>query len=142
MISNLYQTFAVIAFASLHGDILSKALNKEGYMNIIIYVNYIFMIVVVLMLQPVIFVDNASKVLGEIFYRILGAAGIIDGTLSILTIIFYKLYLHKHPKEQNHLSGEIQAGKTSKKGLSIWVWILIIYLVIQIIFPFVLFKSW
>jgi hypothetical protein len=131
---NLYQTYFVLGFASLHGDILSKALKKENYMDIIIYINYVFMAIVILMLQPVIFIDNASKVLGEMFFRILGAVGIIDGTLSVLTIIFYKLYMHKHPEEQNALATGMQSGKTQKKGLSIWVWILISYLAIQIIF--------
>ena len=101
-------------------------------MDMIVYVNYVFMAIVVLMLLPVIFIDNATKVLGEMFFRILGAAGIIDGTLSVLIIIFYKLYMHKHPEEQNALAGEMETGKKQKKGLSIWVWILIIYLLLQV----------
>ena len=131
---HLYQTYFVIGFASLHGDILSKALRKENYMDMIIYANYVFMVIVVIMLQPWIYVENATKVLGEMYFRILGAVGIIDGTLSILTIIFYKLYIHKHPKEQNAYFGGIQTGKTQKKGLSIWVWILLTYLLLQIVF--------
>jgi len=87
------------------------------------------------LLQPAIFIDNASKVLDEIFFRILGATGIIDGTLSVLTIIFYKLYTHKHPEIQNALAAGMKTGKKQKKGLSVWVWILIIYLLIQIEFP-------
>jgi len=135
---NLYQTYFILGFASLHGDILSKALKKENYMDMIIYINYLFMATVVLMLQPVIFIDNAPKILEEMFFRILGAIGIIDGTLSVLTIIFYKLYLSKHPEEQNKLAAGMETKKKQKKGLSIWVWILIIYLLIQIIFPLLL----
>ncbi|MBS3091862.1 hypothetical protein J4466_00425 [Candidatus Pacearchaeota archaeon] len=141
---HLYQTYFVIGFASLHGDILSKALNKENYIDMIIYLNYIFMVIVVLMLLPLIYLDNAMKTLGEIYYRILAAMGIIDGTLSILTIIFYKLFLHKHPKTENPLENswnqEQKTAKTEKKkGLSIWVWILILYLIAQILFPLVFF---
>ncbi|MEI7719377.1 MAG: hypothetical protein WCI72_05900 [archaeon] len=134
---HLYQTYFVICFASLHGDILSKALNKENYLDIIIYVNYIFMLIVVLMLQPIIYVDNATRVLGEMFFRILGAVAIIDGTLSILTIIFHRLYMNKHPKLESPLQQEPSTSEEqkAKKGLSVWVWILIIYLLIQIIFP-------
>ena len=134
---DLYQTYFVIGFAALHGDILSKALHKEAYLDKIIYVNYIFMILVVLMLQPIIFMNNAAKVLGEIFFRILAAMGIIDGTLSILTIIFYKMYIHKHPKAENPLQGNFpgQTKQKAKKGLSIWVWILIVYLIVQIALP-------
>lgn len=131
---HLYQTYLVIGFASLHGDILSKVLHKENYMDLIVYINYVFMAIVVLMLQPVIYIENATKVLGEFFFRILGAVGIIDGTLSILTIILYKLYMHKHPKVDSPLS-----NKSEKKGLSIWVWILIIYLIAQIALPLIFF---
>ena len=129
---NLYQTLFILAFASLHGNILAKALNKEDYMDIIVYVNYLFMAVVVLMLMPIVFLDNALRELGQMFFRLLAAAGIIDGTLSILTIIFYKLYMKKHPKVENQLQWEPQAQKKSS-GLSIWVWILLVYLIFQIL---------
>ncbi len=134
---NLYQTYFVVGFASLHSDILSKALRREKYLDMIVYLNYVFIGIVVLMLLPIIYVDNAFDVLGELYYRFLGAAGIIDGTLSILTIIFYKLYMHKHPEEQNTLAGGMQTGKTQKKGLSIWVWILLIYLLLQVVLPLI-----
>jgi len=133
---NLYQTYFVLVFASLHGDILSKTLNKESYLDMIVYVNYLFMAIVVIMLQLVIYIKNSSVVLGEMFFRILGAVGIVDGTLSILAIIFYKLYIHKHPKTENLLQGNLFQGQEikqeKKKGLSIWVWVLIIYLIFQI----------
>jgi len=129
---NLYQTYFVVGFAALHADILSKALRKETYLDVIVFVNYFFMAIVVLMLQVVIY---SSQNLGEVFYRILGAIGIVDGTLSILTIIFYKLYMQKHPKIDNPLESGVQAQPAKKKGLSIWVWILIIYLLLQIGLP-------
>ncbi|MEX0932916.1 MAG: hypothetical protein WDZ77_02345 [Candidatus Pacearchaeota archaeon] len=135
MVWNLYQTYFVVGFASLHSDILSKALKREKYLDMIVYLNYVFIAIVVSMLMPVIYIDNAFKVLGEVYYRFLGAAGIIDGTLSILAIIFYKLYMHKHPEEQNTLAGGVQSRKTQKKGLSIWVWILIAYLLLQVVLP-------
>ena len=134
---HLYQTYFVIGFASLHGDILSKALRKKKYIDIIVYINYVFIGIIVLMLQPVIYISNATKVLGEMFFRILAAVSIIDGTLSILTIIFYKLYMHKHPEIQDSLQGNLQGQANPKKRLSIWVWILIIYLALQIIFPLI-----
>ena len=139
LVWHLYQTYFVIAFAFLHADILSKALSKENYMDMIIYANYVFMGIVVLMLLPVIYVDSAIRVLGEIYFRFLGAFAIIDGTLSILTIIFYKIYMHKHPRQDNPLQGNLQGqtGQKAKKGLSIWVWILIIYLIIQVLLPLI-----
>lgn len=142
MIIKIYSTYFVLAFASLHGDILSKALNKESYLDTIIFVNYLFMIAVVAMLQPVIYIEESTRVLGEVFFRILAAVGIIDGTLSILTIIFYKIHIHKYPKEENPLQGKVQQGESSdnkKKGLSSWVWVLIIFLGIQILLSIVSF---
>ena len=139
-ILHLYGTYFVIGFAALHGDILSKALNKETYMDAIVYINYLFMVIVVLMLQPIIYLADATRVLGEFYFRVLGAMGIIDGTLSILTIIFYKLYTNKHPKVDNPLEGSVQVqadSTTPKKGLSIWVWILIAYLILQVIAPLI-----
>jgi len=124
-VGDLYQTYFVLGFASLHGNMLSKVLKKENYMDMIVYANYAFIAIVVLMLMPVIFIDDASEVLGDMFFRFLGAAGIIDGTLSVLTIIFYKLYMHKHPEEQNALAGGMQKGKKQKR-INIWIWILII----------------
>ncbi len=136
---HLYQTYFIIGFASLHGDILSKALHKEDYIDIIVYVNYAFMSAVVLMLQPAIYIDHATKVLGEFFFRVLGAIGIIDGTLSILTIIFYKFHMNKHPKLDDPLQSNLQGqtGRKIRKGLSIWVWILLAYLFLQIVFPLI-----
>ncbi len=136
-IMHLYVTYFYVAFASLHVDILSKAMHREKYMDIIIYANYVFIGIVLLMLQPILYLHNPTKVLGEVYYRFLGVAGIIDGTLSILTIIFYKLYMHKHPEIENVLQDDVpqKYGHAPKKGLSVWVWILIIYLFFQIIGP-------
>jgi hypothetical protein len=122
---HFYQTFFLLAFASLHADILSKAFGKAKYMNAVIEANYIFISIVFLMLQATIYVTNAYIVLGELYYRFLAAAAIIDGTLSVLTIIFYKLYLHNHP--------EI-AIPVKKDHVSIWLVILLLPLIIFFFF--------
>jgi succinate dehydrogenase hydrophobic anchor subunit len=92
-IRHLYVTLFFIGFGSLHVDVLSKVLGKEKYMDAIIYANYVFIAVVLAMLQPIIYVQNADAVLGPVFFRILAAAAIVDGTLSILTMIFYKKWV-------------------------------------------------
>lgn len=137
-IVHIYQTFFLIGFAALHVNILSKSLDLQNYINIIIYINYLFIIIVLVMLQPVLYITDAKIVLGDMYYRFLAAASIIDGTLSILTIIFYKLYMHQHPEIQNIFQSNASSGdnQTHKKGLSVWVWILIIYLILQIVVPF------
>ncbi len=137
VVSDTYQTFFLVGLAALHADILSKAANREKYMDIVIKVNYVFIVLVVGMLLPIIYITNAHTVLGDMYYRILGAVAIIDGTLSILTIIFYKLFMRKHPD-----LNPVQSGKPRRSGLSMLAWIVIIFFLLQFIgsFMFLLFN--
>jgi len=137
MVVNLYQTYFVVGFASLHSDILPKALRKENYMDMVICLNYMLIGIFVLLLLPIIYIYDAFNVFGEAYYWFLGAAGITNGTLGLLVIIFYRLYMHDHPEEQNVLAGGVQMEKTQKKGFGFWVWILIIYLLLQVILPLI-----
>lgn len=133
----LYQSIFVIAFAALHGDVLSKAYGKEDVMDIIIIVNYFVMFAVVVLLLKLIFMGYNFNAYGESLLRVLGAAAIVDGTLSILTIIFYKLYLQKNPDEVDTMNIPFsrKAEPTQKKGTSIWLRLIILYLVIQVLIP-------
>jgi succinate dehydrogenase hydrophobic anchor subunit len=140
---NFYQTYFVIGFASLHSDILSKILKKETYMDMIVYANYFFMALVVLMLQAIIYVENSKEVMGEMFFRILGATTIVDGTLSVLAIIFYKLYTLKHPKAIDPLQTSIDGkpSKKTKRGMSFWVWLVVVYLLLRSVISFLFFAG-
>jgi len=141
-VAETYQVFFVLGFAALHSDILSKALNLDKKTDTIVFLNYIFITFVVLMLIPIIYITNPMTVLGEFYFRLLGAMAIIDGTLSILSIIFYKLYMHAHPKIESPLGYNAEgASNKGRKGLSIWVWILIIYLFFQVLLPFLLLST-
>jgi len=123
---HLYQTFGTVFLASLYINVLFKALNKEKYIDNLAQANYIFVFILFAMLQAVIYVENATKVLGDVFFRVFGASAIIDGTLSILIIIFYKLYLNKHPETEI-----LPEGQKTKKGISIWIWVAIVYFIFQ-----------
>ncbi len=136
---NLYVTFFLIGFGSLHVDVLSKVLGKEKYMDTIIYANYAFIAIVLAMLQPIIYVHNADAVLSPVFFRVLAAAAIVDGTLSILTMIFYKLYLHKHPEAVDVFQSAVTANSAQpgkRGGISFWVLLLLLYVFFQIVLPF------
>ena len=135
LVARLYQSYFVFGFASLYGNVLSKALYKEKYINMIVYANYIFLLIIVFMFMPVIFINNARDVLSNMFFRVFGAAGIIDGTLSILTIIFYKLYMHKHPELENTAGG--QGGGRSVSVSRILILLFIIFFVVPMLFSFV-----
>lgn len=131
-ISDLYLSYFVIAFSSLHINILSIALSKKKYIDNIVYTNYGFVVVVGLMTLPLIFIKNAFEVLGDMYSRIISAMGIINWTLSVLIIIFYKMHLHKHPE------AVILTETKTKKKISPWVWVLLIFLLIIIVVPIVL----
>jgi len=132
-----YQVYFLIACGAFHADMLSKASHKEKYIDGVIYANYAFIAIIIAMFMPIIFVDNYENVLGEMYLRSFAAVGIIDGTLSILTIIFYKLYMFRHPE----IKEKIEVNGTNK-GFNVLSWILricvlffVIYLIIQISIP-------
>lgn len=133
-----YNAYFIVGFAALHANLLAKATGKAKYMDTIILANYFFIVVVASLLGIVVFTDDATGVLGEMYFRILGALAIIDGTLSILTMIFYKLYMHKHPEAQDVFRGSaLVPGKAPRHGLSVWVIILLLYIVLQVVDSFI-----
>jgi hypothetical protein len=127
LLAKLYLSYFVFGLASLYYDILSQALGKEKHLDYIVYVSQFFILILVVMSLPAIFIENAIDNMGEMYFRIMAAIGIIVGTLSILTAIFLKLYNHKHPEIKQQTDGQ------PKKRWSIWIWLLLIYLFFQAI---------
>jgi lysylphosphatidylglycerol synthetase-like protein (DUF2156 family) len=127
----LYMSYGVLLFATLHADVLYRIRRFEKRIDAIVSTNYIFMATVVAMLFAVIFSGSPSD-LGEFYYRLLAAVGIIDATLTITAIIMHKMYLQKHPVLSAH--GE-QANSAQSKNF--WknplVILLIIFLAFQVI---------
>ena len=97
IVGKVYYTFFLVAIASIHVNMLYWVTGKKDSVNWTVYINYFFIAVVVLMYLPIIYMDDVSLVFGDFYYRLLGAAAIIDGTCSVLAIILYKLYLHNLP---------------------------------------------
>lgn len=134
-----YFTFIIIVFAALHGNLLYHATGNKIHIDITIILNYIFMLMVTIMLFPVVYGAD----IGSIYYRILAAASIIDGTCTILVIIFYNLYFKTNSKKNNVYGVGVENDELSektlrkKKGIGMWIWILIIYLLLQIILPII-----
>lgn len=141
LVLKLYMAYFVLLFAVLHAEILAKILGKENYMDNIVYSNYLFMTIVVLMLMILIFVDDSS-LLGSMFYRLLAAFGIIDATLTLSGIILHKLYLQKHPTVNSpvftvqpgqQVPGQAPQAAEPKRGMHPLVIVLIAYLAFQFI---------
>lgn len=131
LVWRLYLTYFVLLFATLHGEVLAKMLGKQDTIDKMIFSNYGFMIVVVLMLLPVIFVSDAT-LLGEVYYRFLAAFGIIDATLTLVAVIMHKLYLQKHPKVESAVFNPAN-GPQPRRGMHPVVIILLAYLALQFI---------
>ncbi len=132
LVGNLYEAYLIFGFAALHIDILSKTLNKEKHIDMLVRANYVFVAIVVLLLMPVTFVKDGAILLGEMYFRVLSAVAIVDGTLTLLALIFLKLYLQKHPEERSPLFASAGAPVTEhRRGLSGWMLLLVLYLVLQ-----------
>ncbi len=101
LVGKLYETYFVLLFASLHGELLYKSTKFEAYIDNLVKINYGFMAIVICMLLPIIFLGDTA--FGDFYYRALAAAAIVDATLSILVVIFHKLYLQKHPQAPSQL---------------------------------------
>jgi hypothetical protein len=149
LVGKLYELYFVLLFATLHGEVLAKIRNKQSSINGVIYSNYVFMSIVVLMLLPIIFVGSSG--LDPFYFRLLAASAIIDGTLSLTAAILHKLYIQKHPEVKDPVfsapqvvfqpgahaatvpAGAPAAAVKPKKGLNIFVTILLVLLALQLL---------
>lgn len=140
LIAKLYLTYIILLFAVLHGEVLSKTKGNDTLTDTVVNANYIFMVAVVLMLLPCIY---ASDSVGDVYFRFVAAAGIIDAVLTLVAIILNKIYLQKHPKQESVIFNQIEAQpavatasqtapQKPRKGLSIIAYLIIGYLVLQI----------
>jgi hypothetical protein len=97
----LYATYFIFLFAALHGNMLHQARGKTSLIDNIVRANYLFMMVVIVLLLPIIYISSGD--FASIYYRALAAFGIIDATLTILAVALHRLYLNKHPNDASVL---------------------------------------
>jgi hypothetical protein len=91
---NTYQTLAIILLAIFHTEILTKLKSYSAIIETLVYINFFFIAAVTGMLIAIIYSDGTD--LGEAFGRLFGAATIINGTLTLLIIIFKKMLTPQH----------------------------------------------
>ncbi len=127
----LFGVYGVLLFATMHADVMYRIRRFDSKLDGVVTANYVSMAVVVIMLTFVIF-SNELADLGDAFYRILAAVGIIDATLSITAIIMHKLYLQKHPDAAAMYGSE---NTVRSKGFlsNPFVVLILIYLVLQVV---------
>ena len=132
----LYLSYGVLLFAALHADALYRIRGFDKKIDTTVAVNYVFMSIVVIMLLVLIFSSDA-ELLGEFFYRILAASGIVDATLSITAIIMHKMYVQKHPPAVAE-SEKAAPAKQPKSALhNPLVVIVLIFLAFQLVGSFI-----
>ncbi len=126
LVFDLYLSYFIISHSFLHYNLLLHVLKKERYLDIIVYLNILFILTTGFLALMAVHYNN----LGEMFFRYFGASGIIYGTLSILGTIFYSLYQRKHEEKNSSLA---QAQTSKKRSLPIIIWILLIYLAFRLL---------
>lgn len=94
----MYICYGVLLIAVLHGEVLARMLNHQASINNTIYANFAIMALVVAMLWIWILMPELVEAMDPYFLRILAAAAVIDGTLTLTAVILDRLYLSKHPQ--------------------------------------------
>ncbi len=131
LITKLYLLYGVLLFANLHAEALHQLRGYDSKVTQAITVNYGIMAVVVVMLAVVIFAQD-TELLGDMFYRILAAVGIVDATLTITLAILHKLYIQKHP-EVAQASKSVAAVKSGVSIGKVFVWLILILVALQVL---------
>ena len=93
----IYGVFTLLAFTSLHYNVVYLIRNKDKLITQLVRLNYILIGIVGIMAMPFILINN----LPDIYGRGLAALAVIDITITVICAILYKLYLQKHPSEAN-----------------------------------------
>ena len=134
LVQALYQTYLVVILVSLHANCLRLFRNATKLIDRLVRTNVIATILTGSMVLPILFVDNPKDTLGDFYYRLLASIGIINGTLTVLILIFFKLFLQHHPEARKNIRLFENKGK-----VSVWVWVLVILIALQL-FPFLIFS--
>lgn len=109
----LYATYMVALFLVLHAKTLMDVDALYDKVKPYVYANYVFMLLVGMLILGVVYVDNSWSILNGLYGRILGAAAIIDVTLSMVVAVMHRLHLQKHPElrevqgQNSHTGGRI-----------------------------------
>jgi hypothetical protein len=139
VIAKLYGTYFVLLFACLHGQMLVQTRGRQPYIDNIVNANYVMMGLVIVLILPIIWSGSSS--LPDFYYRLLAACGIVDATLTILAVIFHRLYVQKHPEVPSSLfsnatgapGGSTAQVAQQKRRVHPLIWLLGLYIVGQVV---------
>jgi len=138
----IYQVFISTIIASLFLELFGNLLKKDKIVKYLSYASMASVVLVYGLFMPLIFVTYPID-LPNIYFRLLAASAVLAGTLSILTAIFHRLYVAKHPELRPERSLD---KKTLHPVLKTVLWILgvigFIFIVLPILFAvlFIIFR--
>ena len=132
VLTKLYATYFITAFAVSHGEILYKVTGLDKKIDKIIYSNFVLMFVVFALLLPVIWASGAAD-FPDFYYRLLSAAAIIDTTLTAET----RMQSSNKSIETSVDNGQSAAQQIGSKNRKIHPLVIVvgIYLLFQFIIP-------
>ena len=128
--SKLYSLFFVLGFSAFHSNSIFLIRNKGPLISKLVRINQYFIAVTAFMVVPAIIIENMD----DMYYRLLGSVAVIDVTLTVVSVILYKLYLQKHPGEKNELAFNKSSGV-----LKVLVLLVLAYFLLQIVFSLLFF---
>lgn len=126
---SFYQLYLVVIGVALYSNVLQLFKGATKLIDRITQSNIYFNCLMGVILMPQIFLDDPRASIGEFYYRILAAVGIIQVTLTVLTLIYYKIYAQHHPDARNMLQLFSKHGGKTR----VWVWILIVFALLQVV---------
>jgi hypothetical protein len=146
IVAKLYGTYFILLFACLHGQMLVETRDVKSSIDNLVNANYVLMGSVILLILPIIWLGSTD--FPDFYYRLLAACGIIDATLTILAVIFHRLYIQKHPEIQSTIFSSSSPASLSAAALPPpqaqeqrrhahpLIWVLGIFIVGQLIISF------
>ena len=133
LVTAFYQTYLIVVLVAVHVNILMLLKGATKNIDRILRANVIVTMVTGLMVMPIVYISHSKDVLGEFYYRLLTSVGIANATLSALAAILFKLHIQQHPEARH------KAALFRGKKVSLWVWILVIFVGLQVV-PFIIFS--
>jgi hypothetical protein len=130
-----YGAMFVVLIASIHSDVLYSLRNISKALNAVIALNFGFIVLVAGMLVMAIIGAGEGWALlsrDAFFWRLLGAAGVVDASLTVISAIMLKMWQQTQPQSKIELSGgTVTLGPVVVKSL-------VILIVLVVFWPFIL----
>jgi hypothetical protein len=130
-----YGAMFVVLIASVHSDVLYNLRNISKALNAVIALNFAFIVLVAGMLVTAIIGAGEGWALlsqDAFFWRLLGAAGVIDASLTVISAIMLKMWQQTQPQSVTESGrGTVTLGPIVVKSL-------VVLIVLVIFWPFIL----